>query len=143
MSSTDRDSTRLRLTRLAVLGGGLVLVVAGGLVLRQHGPGNMGNGFIGGGVLAVLLAGLAVWHSTTRPASASTFERAFTQNGDERDDAVLTRALAVLGLCAVPVTGIAAVSIGLGADESMVLALLLIAQLTIGAVAFVVINRRG
>lgn len=86
---------------------------------------------------------LAVWRSTTRPDAATTFERAFTQTGDERDDAVLTRALAVLGLCTLPLTGVAAIAVALGADHAMVMALLLFGQLAIGATAFVTINRRS
>jgi hypothetical protein len=83
------------------------------------------------------------WRVTRRPDRATTFERAWTQTGDERDDAVLTRALAVLGLLAVPLTGGAAIAIGMGAAVEMVLALLLMVEVAVGAAAFVVVDRRS
>jgi hypothetical protein len=66
-----------------------------------------------------------------------------TATGDERDDAVLTRALAVLGLIAFPLTGVTAIAVGLGAAAQMMLTLLLLAEIAVGAVAFAVINRRS
>ncbi|MFD3444700.1 hypothetical protein ACFDTO_08895 [Microbacteriaceae bacterium 4G12] len=84
-----------------------------------------------------------MWRLTRRPARATTFERAWTQTGDERDDAVLTRALAVVGLLAIPLTGAATIAIALGASVETVLALLLAAEILVGAVAFAVINRRS
>jgi hypothetical protein len=116
--------------------------VVSGILLREHGPGSMGNGFLAGGLVAVAGAGFASWRAAARPATASTFERSFTQSGDERDDAVLTHALAVLGICSLPATGVAAVAISLGAGTSMVMALLLLGQLAIGATAFAVANHR-
>jgi hypothetical protein len=142
MSRAESTSARWRAATLAGLAGGLVVVVVGGILLREHGPGSMGNGFLGGGLLAVAGAGLASWRAASRPATATTFERSFTQSGDERDDLVLTHALAVLGLCSLPATGVAAVAISLGAGPSMVMALLLVAQLAIGAAAFAIANHR-
>lgn len=63
--------------------------------------------------------------------------------GDARDDAVLTCALAVLGLAAFPLTAAAVIAIGLGTYVPMVLTLLLQAEVLVGAAAFVVINRRS
>ena len=143
MSRTESTRARRRAAAIAGIGAGLVIVVTGGILLRQHGPGNIGNGFLGGGSLAVAAVAFAAWRSLTRPDRASTFERAFTQSGDERDDAVLTQALAVLGICSLPVTGVAAVTIALGADPAMVMALLLFAELAIGAASFVVVDRRS
>ncbi|HLS47619.1 MAG TPA: hypothetical protein VK012_03815 [Gemmatimonadales bacterium] len=119
------------------------LVVGIGLLLRERGPGNMGTGFLQGAGIAVVAAAIMAWRVSRNPARATTFERAFTQQGDERDDAILTRALAVLGISAVPLTGAAAVAIGLGAEVSMVLFLLLMAQLLVGAVSFAWISRRS
>lgn len=142
MSRAESTPARWRAATLAGLAAGLVIVVAGGIALREHAPGNMGNGFLAGGLLAVAGAAFASWRAASRPAAASTFERSFTQSGDERDDAVLTQALAVLGICSLPATGVAAVAISLGAGASMVLALLLFGQLAIGAAAFAVANHR-
>ncbi|OMQ14621.1 hypothetical protein A7K94_0215295 [Modestobacter sp. VKM Ac-2676] len=143
--STDTDRQPVRHPALALLVGAvaLALVIGVGLLLREHGPGNMGNGFLQGGAVGLLLAGVMVWRVSRRQSRATTFERAWTQTGDERDDAVLTRALAVVGLLAFPLTGIATVAIALGALTEMVLFGLLVAEVAVGAVAFVVISRRS
>ena len=141
--STTEMTGRQKAIALLVMMVGLGAVVVVGLLLREHGPGNMGTGFLWGAAIGVLGVAVVAWRVTRSPNRASSFERAFTQQGDERDDAVLTRALAVLGLLAFPLTGAAAVAIGLGAYVPMVLALLLFAQLLVGAVAFVLISRRS
>lgn len=119
----------------------LALLVATGLLLREYGPGNMGTGFLQGATVGLLAMAVVGWRAARR--RASTFERAWTQTGDERDDALLTRSLAVLGLLSMPLTGIGTVAIGLGATVPMVLALLMLAQATVLAVTFAVLARRG
>ncbi|MCL3859461.1 hypothetical protein [Actinotalea sp. K2] len=121
----------------------LAAVVGVGLLLQEHGPGNMGTGFLQGAAVGLAAATVMLWRSARTPQRATTFERAFTLTGDERDDRVLTRALAVLGLAALPLTGAAAIAIGLGADVPMLLFFLLVAQLAVGATAFAVIARRS
>ena len=138
MSRSEHPGRNAIVVRLVLA---VPLVVVVGLVLQDRAPGNMGNGFLTGGLVALVGFGLATWRSSRDPESATTFERAFTQLGDERDDAVLTRALAVLGITAVPLTGVAAIALPLGADTPMVMALLLAAQLGVGAVAFLRVNR--
>ncbi len=141
--STDRPSgTRIALG-LVVFGTTLAVVLTVGLLLREHGPGNMGNGLLQGAAFGLVLAAVMVWRLAKRPQSVTTFERAWSQTGDERDDAVLTRALAVLGLAAFPLTAVATIAIAFGASVEMCLALLLFAQLGVGALAFFVINRRS
>lgn len=121
----------------------LATLVSVGLLLQEHGPGNMGTGFLQGAGVALVASAVVFWRVSRHPQRATTFERAFTQAGDERDDAVLTQALAVLGLAALPLTGAAAVAIGLGADVPMMLFLLLVAELAVGTTAFGVIARRS
>ncbi|MCK0111874.1 hypothetical protein MWU75_06950 [Ornithinimicrobium sp. F0845] len=135
---TGRQKAAVLLLMMVVLGGVILL----GLVLREHGPGNMGTGFLQGAAVGVVGVAVMAWRVTRHPDRATTFERAFTQQGDERDDAVLTRALAVLGLAAFPLTGAAAIAIALGLDVAMVLALLLIAELLVGVIAYAVQSRR-
>jgi hypothetical protein len=120
----------------------LAVVISAGLLLREHGPGNMGNGLLTGAAVGLVGAGVMWWRTSRRSSEATLFERAWTQTGDERDDAVLTRALAVLGLVALPLTGAAAIAIGLGAAVEMVLTLLLLAEVAVGAAAFWAIDRR-
>jgi hypothetical protein len=140
---TDRrtaNPTPLALAAVLVV---LALVIATGLLLREDAPGNMGVGFLLGAAGGLVAAGVMAWRVHRLPGRATSFERAWTQTGDERDDAVLTRALAVLGLLALPLTGIAAIAIGLGAAVEMAIALLLLAHVVVGAVAFAVISRRS
>jgi hypothetical protein len=141
--STEPLTVSQRAFVLGLVGAILALLVATGLLLREHAPGNMGLAFLQGAGVALLAVAVMAWRVARRPDSATTFERAWTQTGDERDDAVLTRALAVLGLLAVPLTGAAAIAVGLGAPVEMVLALLLFVEVAVGAAAFVVINRRS
>ena len=137
LTARQKTATLLGVTTL------LVLIVGVGLLLQEYGPGNMGTGFLQGGAVGLVIFGVIIWRVSRNPEKASTFERAFTSSGDERDDALLTRALAVLGLAAFPLTGAAAVAIGLGAEVPMILFFLLVAQLAVGAVAYVVISRRS
>jgi hypothetical protein len=141
--STDRRTATPKALIVGVVLVVLALVVVIGLLLIEHGPGNMGVGFLQGAGIGILGGIVLLWRVTRRPEKTTTFERAWTQSGDERDDAVLTRALAVLGLSAVPLSGAAAVAIGLGALVEMVLTLLLVAEILVGAIAFAVINRRS
>lgn len=121
----------------------LAVVVSTGLMLREYGPGNMGNGLLTGAAVGLAAAGVGLWRITRRPDQATTFERAWTQTGDERDDDVLTRSLAVLGLAAPPLTGATAIAVALGAEVQMMIALLLFAQVGVGAMAFAAIYRRS
>jgi drug/metabolite transporter (DMT)-like permease len=142
MSTDRRTGTQTALALAAVLAA-VALLIAVGLLLLEYGPGNMGSGFLQGAAAALVAVAVMAWRVRRRPGSATTFERAWTQTGDERDDAVLTRALAVLGLLAVPLTGAAGIAIGLGARVEMVLALLLVAEVVVGATAFAVVGRRS
>jgi drug/metabolite transporter (DMT)-like permease len=123
-------------------GGTLAVVLTLGLLLREHGPGNMGNGLLLGAAFGLALAAVMGWRLVRRPERVTTFEGAWSQTGDERDDAVLTRALAVLGLASFPLTAAAAIAIAFGASVEMYLALLL-AEIGVGALAFAVIARRS
>jgi hypothetical protein len=139
----SRADLTTRQKSLAVVIGlaAMALLVAIGLLLREHAPGNMGLGFLQGAGVALLGLAVVAWRVSRQ--RATTFERAWTQTGDERDDAVLTRALAVLGLLSFPLTGVAAIAVGLGAEVFMVVALLLVGQAVVLAASFWVINRQS
>lgn len=141
--STERPTPMRKAVVVGVFLAILPLLVAVGLLLREHAPGNMGVGFLQGAAVGLLAVLLMAWRLSRRPERATVFERAWSQTGDERDDAILTRALAVLGLAAFPLTGAAAVAIGLGAAAQMAIGLLLLAEILVGATAFAVINRRS
>ncbi|MGY1752494.1 hypothetical protein [Blastococcus sp. SYSU D01042] len=141
--SADQPSAKQIATFLLLFGGTLAVVLTVGLLLREHGPGNMGDGLLQGAAFGLVVAAVMGWRVLRRPDRATTFERAWTQTGDERDDAVLTRALAVLGLASFPLTATAAIAIAFGASVEMCLALLLFAQVGVGAVSFGVVARRS
>ncbi len=141
--STDRFTGKQLARFLLIFGATLAVLLTVGLLLREHGPGNMGTGLLQGAALGLVLVAIMGWRLARSPERVTTFERAWSQTGDERDDAVLTRALAVLGLAAFPLTAVAAIAIAFGASVEMCLALLLFAELGVGAVAFVVTNRRS
>ncbi|KAB1144653.1 hypothetical protein F6X68_20085 [Micromonospora sp. AMSO12t] len=141
--STDRHTDKRRALALGVGMAIVALLIAVGLLLREHAPGNMGVGFLLGAAVGLIGAAVMAWRLNRRPDRTTAFERAWSQSGDERDDAVLTRALAVLGLLALPLTGAAGIAIGLGAAVEMMLALLILTEVLVGATAFAVINRRS
>lgn len=140
MSSETSTHTR---RALGLVLAAVVAVIAIGLVLREYGPGNMGVGVLQGGAAGLLGWVVLSWRVRRRPQAASSFERAWSQTGDERDDTVLTRALAVLGLLAFPLTGATTIAIALGAAADMMLTILLVAQVCVGAIAFAVIDHRN
>lgn len=135
-----RDLTAQQKAVLAVVVAALLVV---GFVLREHAPGHLGDGFLVGAALALVGAAVAFGRVVLAPERASTFERAWTQRGDERDDAVLTRGLAVLGLCSLPLTGLAAVSVALGVAPAVAFALLMAALVGVLGVSFAVVERRS
>ncbi|MEH0970693.1 hypothetical protein V6U77_06095 [Micromonospora sp. CPCC 205546] len=141
--STDRHTGRRRALALAISLAVVALLIAVGLLLRRYAPGNMGAGFLLGAAAGLFGVAVMAWRLGKRPDRTTTFERAWSQTGDERDDAVLTRSLAVLGLLALPLTGTAGIAIGLGATVEMVLTLLLVAEILVGATAFTIIDRRS
>lgn len=141
--STNSWTSRTKAITIAALLTLTVVIVSVGLFLREHAPGNMGNGFLTGAAAGGAALVVVGWRISRRPDSVSTFERAWTQSGDERDDAILTRALAVLGFSAVPLTVVATILLSLGVTMAPVLALLNFALIGVFAVAFAVIARRG
>ncbi|WP_019484056.1 hypothetical protein [Arthrobacter sp. TB 23] len=141
--STSTYTSKQKAAVLGLVLAGLTGLIVTGLLLQEYGPGNMGAGLLAGGAVGLVAALIGLWRITKTPSRVSTFERAWTQTGDERDNAVLTRSLAILGLLAVPLTAIAAIAVGFGAAVEMVLALLLLAQALVGAVAFAAINRKS
>lgn len=138
---TDTYTSKQKALTLGLVLAGLTGLIVTGLLLQEYGPGNMGSGFLAGGAVGLAAALVGLWRITRRPDSVTTFERAWTQTGDERDDSVLTRSLAILGLLSFPLTAAAAIAIGLGAAVEMILALLLLAEILVGAVSFALINR--
>lgn len=141
--STPETTRRRKAFALLLVAVGLTAVIGVGLLLQEYVPGNMGTGFLVGAGVAIVAVLIMGWRVTHSPSGATAFERAWTSHGDERDDAVLTSALAAIGLLSLPLTGVAAVAIGLGADVAMVLFLLMAAELLTGVIAYTVTARRN
>ncbi|MHA7240788.1 hypothetical protein [Arthrobacter sp. TMS1-12-1] len=139
---TDNRARR-SVVALGVLGVVLGLVTVTVVLLREHAPGTMIPGFLVG--LGVGLAGALVmaWRVLRQPEHATTFERAWTQTGDEREDTLLTRALAVTGLASLPLIGVPTLAIGFGAEPPMVMTLLMGALVATGIGSFAVFNHRS
>lgn len=142
MSTRTKLTAAQRAVAAVVAATTLTLIVVVGMVLREHGPGNMGTGFLQGALVGVVAFAVMAVRAARRPERATTFERAWTQQGDERDDAVLTRALAVVGISAFPATAFAGVAMALGAPVEVVVTLLLGTEIAVFAVAFAVVSRR-
>ncbi|MGO1383263.1 MAG: hypothetical protein ACTHWA_02570 [Arachnia sp.] len=140
--STAETTRRRKALLFLLMAIALTVMVGIGMLLQKSGPGNMGTGFLSGAGVAIFAALIMAWRVTRAPVDATTFERAWTSHGDERDDAVLTRALAVIGVLSLPLTGVASIAIGLGVDVAMALTLLMAAELLTGVIAFAVTARR-
>lgn len=140
MATSERSVSRRGL--LTGLAAGIAAGVPLTLLLREHGPGDMWIGFLGGAVLALVGLAVAAWRAG-RPARSTPADRAFLHVGDERDAAILTRAAAVVGIAALPLTGLATVALAVGAEMLAVMGTLLVTELAILAGSFAVVSRRS
>lgn len=139
---TDTRASR-NVVALGILGVILGLVAVTVVLLREHAPGNMIPGFLVGLGIGIAGALVMAWRVLHRPERASTFERAWTQTGDEREDTLLTRSLAVVGLACLPLVGIATLAIGFGAEPPMVMTLLMGTLFVTGVGSFAVFSHRN
>jgi drug/metabolite transporter (DMT)-like permease len=139
---TDKRAQR-NVMALGILGVILGLVTVTVVLVREHAPGNMIPGFLVGLGVGIAAALVMAWRVLRRPERATILERAWTQTGDEREDTLLTRALAVVGLVSLPLIGIATLAIGFGAEPPMVMTLLMGTLFVTGAGSFTVISHRS
>lgn len=143
MTTTDGrwdTSTRLRTITAATVA--LAVLVSLGVLLHQYGPGRMWLGYATGVALAGAGFVVAGWRVSRRPDRATPVERALVHAGDERDDDVLTRALAVVGLLSMPMAAIASIVIAVGAPGLATTGALVWSLLVLLVLAYVVVNRR-
>lgn len=136
------DARQFGVVLTVAMAAAVSVIGAGSLLLTRYGPGNMGRGFaVGGGVmtLAMLVAAIRVRHTQ----KSTLAERALTGTGDEREQRITERALALLGLVSVPLVGVAACAIAIGAAPDMTLALLLWALLAVLVLAHVTYAKRS
>ncbi len=140
MATSERRASRRGL--LFGLAAGTAVGVPLTLVLRDHGPGDMWVGFAGGAALALAGLAFAAWRAG-RPDRSTPADRAFLRVGDERDDAILTRAAAVVGVAALPLTALATVALAVGATMLAVMGALLVTEVAILVGTFAVVSHRS
>lgn len=142
---TTRDLTPAQRRAAWVLGLllALVIVVVGYLLLEPRTPGNAAEGFLGGGLVVLVLAAVQGLRVRLRPDGAGPATRWSAGVPDERDDRILTRSLAVVGLVAVLLTSATALAFLVGAAPEMLFALQPLALMATLGAAFAVISRRS
>lgn len=123
---------------------GAVGAVALFLALNGRSPGNMAGGALAGGIAVLVAAAVGRWRAVRRADKAGSTARWLGAVPDERDDDVLTRALAVVGYVAVMASCLAVVLVAATTWEPLAIvgalpALLLVTLI----VSFAVINRRS
>ena len=121
---------------------GIAVLVPLVALLVNKAPGNMGAGAAFGGGFVLIAFTIAAWRTVRRPEETTTFERSVTGSADERDRLVATKAASVLGVVSLPLTGIAAVAIAVGAPAIPTLTIMLYTQLTTAVVSFILVSRR-
>lgn len=138
---TTSPTTRPRHLRAALMAA-VVLVLAIAGTLAAVGEPGTAAGVLCGAAVTLLLVAFAGRRMKRAGADAPTAARVFGGLPDERDAAVLTGALTVVGLVALLTTALAPIAVSLGLDAETVLGALPYLLLATGLVAFVVIDRR-
>lgn len=121
---------------------GLVAVIAGYALLEPRAPGNVATGFLGGGLAALALIALQRWR-VMRRASGGAAARWAAGEPDERDDAILTRALAVVGFAGILGGSAAVVAMFAGVDAAVLLGALPAVLIAVLVIAFAAYSRRA
>jgi len=143
MPTIDATSAPVRRTAWTIgLLAGLVAVVGGYALLEPRAPGNVAAGFLGGGLSALALIALQRWRVLRRSASGAAARWAAGEP-DERDDAILTRALAVVGFAGIFGGSAAVVAMFAGVDAAVLLGALPAVLIAVLVVAFAVYSRRS
>ncbi len=143
MSTEPRTAPSTAIWSLSILAGAVV-VILGYLALNGRSPGNMAGGFLVGGATVLAAAAVGRWRAVRRPSAAGSAARWFGAVPDERDDDVLTRALAIVGYVAIMASSLSTVLVATTSWDPLAIAAILPALL-LGTliVSFAVINRRS
>ncbi|GHG50111.1 hypothetical protein GCM10011331_12440 [Flavimobilis marinus] len=124
--------------------GGAAGAIALFLALNGRSPGNMAGGALAGGATVLVAVAIGRWRAVRRADKAGSTARWLGAVPDERDDDVLTRALAVVGYVAVMASCLAVVLVAATSWNPLAivgaLPALLLGTLVI---SFAVINRRS
>ena len=141
MSTTDRlppPHVSRGVPPIAVLFS-LTVVLTGWMLIRPHNP-SLAKGFLIGGIAAVAV--LVIILVRGRAKAGHSLTRSVAGAADERDQAVLTAALAVAGVTSIPLMSAAVVALGVGAPVAPVAGLMIWSQLLTLVIAYAVNSRR-
>jgi len=128
---------------LVAIGGGLVAVGILWLVFTLAGQPSTAAGALVGGVAVSVLAVAVRWQAKRRdPSADGGFSRALLGTSDERDNTILTAALAWVGLSAFGANAIGLVAVALGADGSTVIGAIEAVLIAVLVGAYVLQSRR-
>lgn len=144
MMNTKTTKRQQAIILVSAFGAGVVALVILALVLYNYGPGNMWLGAIGGGTVTLLALAVATWRVLRRPDSSNLVDRTIAVGAarDERDQAILRNAFAILGYFALPLTMVAAVALAIGAPLLPTITILLFSQIATGVGGFIYQARR-
>ncbi len=113
------------------------------LVFTLAGQPDTAAGALVGGVLVLVLATVARWRASRRaPSEVGSASRTLVGIADERDKAILTAALAWVGLAAFLANAVGLAALAVGADASSVIGVIEAFLIAVLVAAFVVLARR-
>ena len=142
MMRRDRTPAQQRNTWLLAVLSGAVAIVALYAVLAGRAPGDAAEGALAGGGSVLLAACVARWRTVRRARTAGTAARIGGGALDERDNHVLTRTLAVVGVVAIITSALASAAGMVGADATVVVGAVPFVLLAALGITFVVVDRR-
>ncbi len=127
----------LTVSAAAVLDLGLALVV------DSAGHPDAAAGIVTGGLLVVVLASVGRWRSVRAVDRIGTATRIAAGRADERDLRVHEGALAVVGMVALVLSGLASAATFLDVDAVAILRVMPFVLVAATATAFVIVDRRS
>lgn len=142
MPTTDAQSAPARTAWTIGLLAGLVAIVGGYALLEPRVPGNVASGFLTGGLTVLLLTVVQRWRVRRRSAGGPAARWAAGEP-DERDDRILTRALAVVGYVGILAASAGVVAMFAGIDAAVLLGALPAVLIVTLVISFVVFSRQS
>ncbi len=144
MSTTDRSAPARKTTAAWFVGVAVGLVICLGLALAVGLAGNRdaAAGILTGGVAVLVLAGWARWRSVRAVDRAGTAARIAAGRPDERDLRVHQATLAVVGVIAILLSGLASAATFLSVDATVLVRVMPFVLVATMLIAFVLVDRR-
>ncbi|HEX2855982.1 MAG TPA: hypothetical protein VHO26_00680 [Propionibacteriaceae bacterium] len=145
MSTNDRSTTARKTTAAWFVGVavGLVICLALALAVGLAGNPDAAAGILTGGVGVVVLAGWARWRTVRAFDRTGTAARIAAGRPDERDLRVHQATLAVVGVIAILLSGLASAATFLSVDATVIVRVMPFVLVATMLVSFVVVDRRS